>query len=133
MRSRRNQTPTIRRCGSFFALVSGGKKADARQPDLNEVEQAAAPVVSDGLPWDVPTIDTPPRERRERENVRSATKPAPNSFTAEQVLRLQEIFREQMFEYQRIWYNQRYVSAICSKVVRLGRRFSLLVRRLLMR
>ena len=91
----------------LFALVSGGKKADARQPDLNEVEQAAAPVVSDGLPWDVPTIDKPPRERRERENVRSATKPAPNSFTAEQVLRLQEIFREQMFEYQRIWYNQK--------------------------
>lgn len=91
----------------LFALVSGGKKADARQPDLNEVEQAAAPVVSDGLPWDVPTIDKPPRERRERENVRSATKPAPNSFTAEQVLRLQEIFREQMFEYQRIWFNQK--------------------------
>lgn len=91
----------------LFALVSGGKKADARQPDLNEVEQAAAPVVSDGLPWDVPTIDKPPRERRERENVRSASKPAPNSFTAEQVLRLQEIFREQMFEYQRIWFNQK--------------------------
>lgn len=91
----------------LFALVSGGKKADARQPDLNEVEQAAAPVVSDGLPWDVPTIDKPPRERRERENVRAATKPAPNSFTAEQVLRLQEILREQMFEYQRIWYDQK--------------------------
>lgn len=91
----------------LFALVSGGKKADARQPDLNEVEQATAPVGSDGRPWDVPTIDKPPRERRERENVRAATKPAPNSFTAEQVLRLQEIFREQMFEYQRIWYNQK--------------------------
>ncbi|MGN6888067.1 terminase large subunit domain-containing protein, partial [Neisseria sp. P0014.S008] len=36
-----------------------------------------------------------------------ASKPAPNSFTAEQVLRLQEIFRAQMFEYQRIWYNQK--------------------------
>lgn len=86
----------------LFALVSGGKKADARQPDLNET---AAP--SDGMPWDVPTIDKPPRERKERERAPKAEKPVPNSFTAEQVLRLQEIFREQMFDYQRVWLNQK--------------------------
>ena len=86
----------------LFALVSGGRKADARQPDLNET---AAP--SDGMPWDVPTIDKPPRERKERERAPKAEKPVPNSFTAEQVLRLQEIFREQMFDYQRVWLNQK--------------------------
>ena len=87
----------------LFALVSGGRKADARQPDLNE----AATVSSDGMPWDVPTIDKPPRERKERERAPKAEKPVPNSFTAEQVLRLQEIFREQMFDYQRVWLNQK--------------------------
>ena len=86
----------------LFALVSGGKK-EARQPDLNE----AAAVSSDGMPWDVPTIDKPPRERKERERAPKAEKPVPNSFTAEQVLRLQEIFREQMFDYQRVWLNQK--------------------------
>ncbi|HFC8820862.1 TPA: terminase family protein [Neisseria cinerea] len=87
----------------LFALVSGGRKADARQPDLNET----AAVSSDGMPWDVPTIDKPPRERKERERAPKAEKPVPNSFTAEQVLRLQEIFREQMFDYQRVWLNQK--------------------------
>ena len=87
----------------LFALVSGGRKTDARQPDLNE----AAAVSSDGMPWDVPTIDKPPRERKERERAPKAEKPVPNSFTAEQVLRLQEIFREQMFDYQRVWLNQK--------------------------
>ena len=87
----------------LFALVSGGRKADARQPDLNE----ATAVSSDDMPWDVPTIDKPPRERKERERAPKAEKPVPNSFTAEQVLRLQEIFREQMFDYQRIWLNQK--------------------------
>ena len=87
----------------LFALVSGGRKEAARQPDLNE----AAAVSSDGMPWDVPTIDKPPRERKERERAPKAEKPVPNSFTAEQVLRLQEIFREQMFDYQRIWLNQK--------------------------
>ena len=86
----------------LFALVSGGKK-EARQPDLNE----AAAVSSDGMPWDVPTIDKPTRERKERERAPKAEKPVPNSFTAEQVLRLQEIFREQMFDYQRVWLNQK--------------------------
>ncbi|MBH6393679.1 oxidoreductase [Neisseria meningitidis] len=86
----------------LFALVSGGRK-EARQPDLNEV----AAVSSDGMPWDVPTIDKPPRERKERERAPKAEKPVPNSFTAEQVLRLQEIFREQMFDYQRVWLNQK--------------------------
>lgn len=87
----------------LFALVSGGRKEAARQPDLNE----AAAVSSDGMPWDVPTIDKPPRERKERERAPKAEKPVPNSFTAEQVLRLQEIFREQMFDYQRGWLNQK--------------------------
>ncbi|WP_323175167.1 terminase large subunit domain-containing protein [Neisseria cinerea] len=87
----------------LFALVSGGRKADARQPDLNE----AAAVSSDDMLWDVPTIDKPPRERKERERAPKAEKPVPNSFTAEQVLRLQEIFREQMFDYQRVWLNQK--------------------------
>ena len=87
----------------LFALVSGGRKADARQPDLNE----AATVSSDGMPWDLPTIDKLPRERKERERAPKAEKPVPNSFTAEQVLRLQEIFREQMFDYQRVWLNQK--------------------------
>lgn len=87
----------------LFALVSGGRKEAARQPDLNE----ATAVSSDGMPWDVPTIDKPPRERKERERAPKAEKPVPNSFTAEQVLRLQEIFREQMFDYQRIWLNQK--------------------------
>lgn len=87
----------------LFALVSGGRKADARQPDLNE----ATAVSSDVMPWDVPTIDKPPRERKERERAPKAEKPVPNSFTAEQVLRLQEIFREQMFDYQRGWLNQK--------------------------
>ena len=87
----------------LFALVSGGRKADSRQPDLNE----ATAVSSDGMPWDVPTIDKPPRERKERERAPKAEKPVPNSFTAEQVLRLQEIFREQMFDYQRVWLNQK--------------------------
>lgn len=87
----------------LFALVSGGRKADARQPDLNE----ATAVSSDGMPLDVPTIDKPPRERKERERAPKAEKPVPNSFTAEQVLRLQEIFREQMFDYQRVWLNQK--------------------------
>jgi len=87
----------------LFALVAGGRKADARQPDLNE----ATAVSSDVMPWDVPTIDKPPRERKERERAPKAEKPVPNSFTAEQVLRLQEIFREQMFDYQRVWLNQK--------------------------
>lgn len=87
----------------LFALVSGGRKEAARQPDLNE----ATAVSSDGMPWDVPTIDKPPRERKERERAPKAEKPVPNSFTAEQVLRLQEIFREQMFDYQRVWLNQK--------------------------
>ena len=87
----------------LFALVSGGRKETARQPDLNE----ATAVSSDGMPWDVPTIDKPPRERKERERAPKAEKPVPNSFTAEQVLRLQEIFREQMFDYQRVWLNQK--------------------------
>lgn len=87
----------------LFALVSGGRKADSRQPDLNE----ATAVSSDGMPWDVPTIDKPPRERKERERAPKAEKPVPNSFTADQVLRLQEIFREQMFDYQRVWLNQK--------------------------
>ncbi|WP_304673066.1 terminase large subunit domain-containing protein [Neisseria uirgultaei] len=87
----------------LFALVSGDRKEAARQPDLNET----AAVSSDGMPWDVPTIDKPPRERKERERAPKAEKPVPNSFTAEQVLRLQEIFREQMFDYQRVWLNQK--------------------------
>ena len=87
----------------LFALVSGGRKEAARQPDLNE----ATAVSSDGMPWDVPTIDKPPRERKERERAPKAEKPVPNSFTAEQILRLQEIFREQMFDYQRVWLNQK--------------------------
>ena len=53
---------------------------------------------------DVPTIDHPPREQKEtRERVRKNEKPAQNHFSPEQLKRVQEIFTEQQFGYQRHW------------------------------
>lgn len=96
---------------NLFALMGGypRKGADAA-PEISDIGRAmpdAAP------PWEYepPTIDNPPRPPREqpekREKVRDVRKKEPNSFTAEQVKRLDEIFREQMFDYQRFWLNTR--------------------------
>lgn len=56
--------------------------------------------------YTIPTIDNPPRERKEnRGRVLSNRKKEKNVFTPEQVSSLEKIFFEQMFDYQRHWYN----------------------------
>lgn len=99
-------------------LIGQPKKSDA---DYKEMRQLAAlmagyprqnaavpaaemPALADNLPWQsTSTLDNPPREPK-REKVRSNRKAEPNTFTAEQIVAIQRIFLEQMFDYQRIWY-----------------------------
>ncbi|HFC6370105.1 TPA: terminase family protein [Neisseria lactamica] len=70
---------------------------------------------ADKPPFDsVPTIDSPPRERKGRtervERVRAVEKPPKNYIAPEQQQRMIEIFNEQCFDYQKYWgeaYRQR--------------------------
>ena len=79
-------------------LLSGGRSSE-RPSERKRQEESGR-----GFD-DVPTIDRPPREPRER--VRKVEKAQPNCFSPEQVARAQEIFREQLFGYQEVWLNQR--------------------------
>ena len=84
--------------GQLTGLLSGGRPSE-RPSERKRQEESG---------WggdDVPTIDRPPREPRER--VRKVEKAQPNCFSPEQVARAQEIFREQLFGYQEVWLNQR--------------------------
>lgn len=90
---------------NLFALMGGYPKRAAEAPAEMTDIGAALPDVSDGL-YTPPTIDNPPRERRERrEKTRPTRKKEYNEFTPEQSAKAQQIFREQLFDYQRFWFN----------------------------
>lgn len=93
---------------NLFALMSGypRKNGEVKQ-DLSDIGQAMPDTPA---PWEhnPPTIDNPPKPPRERrEKVRDTRKKEHNTFSAEQVNRLIEIFNQQMFDYQRFWFNTR--------------------------
>ena len=56
--------------------------------------------------YTIPTIDNPPREIKEKKQSKSNSKKEYNIFTDEQIIDLEKIFQEQMFDYQRHWYEQ---------------------------
>ena len=96
---------------NLFGLMGGNGRS---VPEVERVGTALPDVPADvpsggGLMADaVPTIDRPPREQPERrERVPSNRKPEPNSFDSEQIVKVQEIFRAQMFDYQRFWFDTR--------------------------
>lgn len=77
---------------------------NARRKESKQLEHLDTPPFDD---YPTPTIDNPPREQKEkREKSRSNSKKEYNSFTPEQIADVQRIFHEQMFDYQRHWYNQ---------------------------
>lgn len=86
---------------NLFGLMGGRGEAAAEVAAVGKAMPETPP------PFDaVPTIDRPPRERPERrERTASNRKPEPNSFDSDQIVRVQEIFREQMFGYQRFWFD----------------------------
>lgn len=54
---------------------------------------------------DVPSMDKPPQEQKEGGRlIIKRGKPAQNQFEPGQIKRMQEIFQEQMFDYQRHWW-----------------------------
>lgn len=52
---------------------------------------------------DIPTIDNPPREPKSRGVIIKNEKPKQNYFDPEQIKRMEEIFKEQLFAYQIEW------------------------------
>lgn len=83
-------------------VVAGGVRAP-RETGQPENEKGGLPAAADDA-YRVPDIDHPPRAPRERrERMPSNRKTEYNCFSPEQVKRVQEIFREQMFDYQRFW------------------------------
>lgn len=106
----------------LFGLMGGQPRKDAA-PEVAELGEVLpdAPKTADEPPqkgkglrmvvdhgYKIPTIDNPPKPpREERERVPSNRKPEPNVFTSEQMLRVQEIFREQQFDYQRAWWQNK--------------------------
>ena len=101
---------------NLHALMTGfGRKEAAAEAQIGtalperlpEKPHDNLPAVYPAANDEIPTIDRPPCERRERsERVRSG-KAEPNHFSSEQMKRAQEIFREQMFDYQRFWFGQK--------------------------
>lgn len=106
----------------LFGLMGGQPRKDAA-PEVAELGEVLpdAPKTADEPPQKgkglrmvvdhghkIPTIDNPPKPpHEERERVPSNRKPEPNVFTSEQMLRVQEIFREQQFDYQRAWWQNK--------------------------
>ena len=106
----------------LFGLMGGQPRKDA-VPEVAELGEVLpdAPQTADEPPkkgkglrmvvdhgHPIPTIDNPPKPPREtRERVPSNRKQEPNMFSPEQMLRVQEIFREQMFGYQRTWWQNK--------------------------
>lgn len=91
---------------NLFALMGGyPREKNEKQPEKSDV---SGYLNNDVATWEsTSTIDNPPRKLKEKsERVSSNRKKEYNTFTSEQVARIQEIFREQMFDYQRHWYNQ---------------------------
>ena len=78
-----------------LALLIQGYPRQRGEPTLDITATGKA------LP-ETPTIDSPPREKREK--TRSTRKAEANTFTAEQQTKVQQIFHEQMFEYQKFWF-----------------------------
>lgn len=102
----------------LHALINQPKKSDA---DYKEMKNLSALILGyprkndkqpencipdfDDMP--IPNMDNPPRERSERrKRVHSNRKSLPNHFSSEQVAKLNELFHEQLFDYQRNWLNQ---------------------------
>ena len=85
----------IRQLTALVTDLAGGRPKAAEAPAGN---------VGTVMP-DVPTIDKPARgEPEKRGRAQKNEKPQQNFFEAEQLKRMQEIFREQQFEYQRFWF-----------------------------
>lgn len=106
----------------LHALINQPKKSDADYKEMRQLsdlingypnarrKENRQPEHLDTPPFDdypIPTIDSPPREQKEkREKSRNNSKKDYNFFTPEQIADVQRIFHEQMFDYQRHWYNQ---------------------------
>ena len=86
------------------ALLTGGSNGAAARPS----DGAASSPSIQPAPYEPPTVDNPPTNRAPRiEKVRSTEKRPKNFIDAEQFKRLQEIFIDQCFGYQRKW-NEAY-------------------------
>lgn len=85
-------------------LITAGGGAQTREVQTAEGKPSADKFIRDLTEHSPPTIDNPPRAPRERaEKTRSVEKPPKNYIAPEQQQRLEEIFREQCFGYQRYW------------------------------
>ena len=107
----------------LIQLINLPRKSDGDYKEIRELQKlvadfsgaggraaasaAVAPAANVGAAMpDVPTIDKPPREPMERRGREKAEKKPQNWFEPEQLTRMQEIFREQQFAYQRFWFEQ---------------------------
>ncbi|MFV2029799.1 terminase large subunit domain-containing protein [Neisseria sp. S1] len=81
----------IKQLSALVADFSGGSRTATSAPAAN---------VGTAMP-DPPTIDNPPQEKQEK-RAKQEKKPQ-NWFEPEQLKRVQEIFYEQQFAYQRYW------------------------------
>lgn len=102
----------------LIQLINLPKKSDGDYKEIRQLsglvadfsgspKRGAAADVGKAMPDAAPTIDQPPAEKPEkRERVRRHKKPQQNFFDETQFARVQEIFREQQFSYQRFWYAQ---------------------------
>ncbi|MRN37188.1 oxidoreductase [Neisseria sp. N95_16] len=88
-------------------LIQGA--AEKMPSEKSAAKPSAEKFIAD-LTDNIPTIDNPPRERAERgrdAKERPAGKPHKNFLHPDQIKRMEEIFIEQSFGYQRFW-NQQY-------------------------
>lgn len=85
-------------------LIQGA--AETRPSEKRAAEAPSAEKFIADLTANLPTIDTPPRERKERGRDARETKtekPHKNFLHPEQIRRMNEIFNEQSFSYQKYW------------------------------
>ena len=107
-------TPMVRVAMSaetrLHALIAQPKKSDA---DYKEMKNLSALIAGyprkngqteTALPADWETGESAPPAKRER--ARSNRKTQPNVFSPEQAAKLEELFLEQLFDYQRVWLKQ---------------------------
>lgn len=106
----------------LHALINQPKKSDADYKEMRQLSDLIngypnarrkdrQPEILDKPPFDdgyeIPTIDNPPREIKEKSTKSRSSKKEYNTFTPQQIIDVQKIFHEQMFDYQRIWFNQK--------------------------
>ena len=115
----------------LHALINQPKKSDA---DYKEIKQLSDLIsgypnarkkdkeynpVKNSYDEPIPTIDNPPHPIKEKTVHQSNRKKEYNTFTNEQIDKLEAIFHEQMFDYQRYWYqlNVRFRNLLKSRQI----------------